>query len=187
MEVPERSLTDLPAEVVCHENQGHGHHPQPLKPSPNAYERETKPCRRRRSYGNPGIMNSGRPLRVAADGSRGPSSSATRDLMPGVQNTTRKRYAQCADLPIRVQPVHQIAHMPPHLASFRFRFHPEYPVKRGAAKQQNPQNIKLDSRKYDLLVKAGICCASTTPGVPQTVFVRERSVPLVAASNALHA
>jgi hypothetical protein len=54
-----------------------------------------------------------------------------------------------------MQPAHQIAHVPPNLASFRAGFHPEDAARRRAAKQHDSQDIKLDDRDYSVLVKAG--------------------------------
>jgi hypothetical protein len=54
-----------------------------------------------------------------------------------------------------MQPGHQIAHVPPNLASFRISLHPEYATRGRAAKQHDLQNIKLDDRNYGVLVKAG--------------------------------
>jgi hypothetical protein len=54
-----------------------------------------------------------------------------------------------------MQPAHQIAHVPPNLASFRAGLHPQYAARRRAAKQHNLQNIRLNDRNYGLLVKAG--------------------------------
>ena len=56
------------------------------------------------------------------------------DLTPRVQNPARKDHPPRAGPSIRMQPAHQIAHVPANLASFGAGFHAEYAARRSAAK-----------------------------------------------------